>query len=63
MTPEQFNNWVKDMREIRIVCTDTECAKLLGVSRRTFIRYKERGAGRTVALACNSLLRNIGPYV
>ena len=62
MTSEQFNRWINEMRENGIILTDTECAELLGVSRRTFIRYKEKGAGKTIALACNSLLRNIGPY-
>ena len=62
MTKEQFNRWRDDMREKHPGLTDTKCAKMLGVSRRTFIRYKEIGAGLTTALACNSLLQNLGPY-
>ena len=63
MTDEQFNRWLKEMKKKQPGLTDTKCAKMLGVSRRTFIRYKETGAGLTVALACNNLLRNLGPFI
>ena len=63
MTDEQFNRWLKEMKAKQPGLTDTRCAQMLGVSRRTFIRYKENGAGLTTALACNSLLKNLGPYV
>lgn len=61
MTPEQFDKWVSEMRKLG-VHTDKRCASLLGISRRTFIRYKEKGCGLTVALACHALTHNIGPY-
>ena len=44
------------------VKTDTECAKMLGISRRTMLRYKQEGAGLTVSLACKNLIHKLGPY-
>ena len=61
MTPKQFNKWLSEMRRIGVK-TDTECAKILGISRRTMLRYKQEGAGLTVSLACNSLIQKLGPY-
>ena len=61
MTAELFNKWANEMRH-KGIKTDMQCARLLGVSRRTFIRYKENGAGLTVALACQCLVQNLGPY-
>ena len=62
MTDEQFRGWLDEMKKQQPGLTDTRCARLLGISRRTIIRYKECGAGLTIALACNALLKNIGPY-
>ena len=61
MTPKQFNKWLAEMRR-KGVKTDTECAKMLGISRRTMLRYKQEGAGLTVSLACKNLIHKLGPY-
>ena len=61
MTPKQFNKWLAEMRR-KGVKTDTECAKKLGISRRTMLRYKQEGAGLTVSLACKNLIHKLGPY-
>lgn len=42
--------------------SDTYLAQCLGVSRRTFVRYKNEGAPFPIALACNCLLNKIPPY-
>lgn len=62
MTAEQFNKWLEEMREKGVALSDTQCAKMIGVSRRTMLRYKHEGAGLTVALACKNVLNLVGPY-
>ena len=62
MTPEQFNQWLQEMRNDGFAQTDEQCAKLLGITRRTLARYKLKGAGLTVSLACKNLIHKLGPY-
>lgn len=62
MTADQFNKWVEEMTKKHPYWTDTFGAKLLGVSRRSMLRYKKEGAGRTVALACQCLIKGLKPY-
>lgn len=62
MTASQFNQWLEDMRKRNIALTDTQCAQMIGISRRTMLRYKEEGAGLTVALACKNVLFSLGSY-
>lgn len=63
MTPEQFNKWLEEMKTSGFADNDEQCAKLIGVSRRTMVRYKAKGATFTVALACNNITKKLGPYV
>lgn len=62
ITSEQFNQWLQQMRADGFAQTDEQCAKLLGISRRTMLRYKQEGAGLTVSLACKNLIHKLGPY-
>ena len=63
MNAIQFNKWLREMRETGFAKSDTECAKMLGISRRTMLRYKQEGAGLTVSLACKNLICKLGRYV
>lgn len=62
MTKNDFQTWLEHMAEARGGYSSTEAADDLGVNRNTIGRWKERGAPRHVALACTTLLCNLGPY-
>ena len=62
MTPDQFNQWLADMKSAGIAKTDGECAILLGVSRDTMTRMKQNGADQRTALACSALMHGLEPY-
>lgn len=64
MTPKQFNAWLTEMKSGKrpLAKSNTECARLIGISRRTVQRYKLLGAPDVVAIACNAALHKIGKY-
>lgn len=62
MSAKQFNNWLEEVRSAGFAGNDADCAKLIGISRRTMLRYKQDGAGLTVSLACKNILHKLGPY-
>lgn len=62
MTPEQFQQWLKEMREAGNITADRQAGPLLGVTDRTILRYKKEGTDLTVSLACKNLLHRLGPY-
>lgn len=62
MTPEQFIEWLAEMKSAGLARSDAECARLLGKTDDTIISYKRKGCDRTVALACKALLHRFEPY-
>lgn len=62
MTPDAFKRWLAQMRKEGFANTDEECAKSIGISRRTLVRYKEQGAHFTISLACKNAIHKLGPY-
>jgi hypothetical protein len=62
MTPEQFTNWLADMKSAGLARSDAECGRLLGKSPDTIVRMKQNGADQTTALACRALLHRMEPY-
>lgn len=66
MTPEEFNQWLADMKAAGIAKSDAACARLLGVSSNTILAMKQVGvtgaAGKRTALACAALLAGLAPY-
>lgn len=62
MSPDAFKRWLEHMRKEGFAKTDEECAKSIGISRRTMIRYKAQGADFTISLACKNAIHKLGPY-
>lgn len=62
MTPEQFTNWLADMKSAGLARSDAKCAELLGLSKNSIVDMKRRGCDRRTALACRALLHRLEPY-
>jgi len=62
MTADQFKAWLAEMKSAGLARSDAECARLLGRSDETMLKYKREGTDRTVALACRALLHRMKPY-
>lgn len=62
MTKEDFQAWLMEIREQKLAETDIQSCDLLGISRRTLVRYKKYGAPLAVALACQAILDGLEPY-
>lgn len=62
MTPEQFTNWLADMKSAGLARSDAECARLLGISPNSVVAMKRNGADLRTALACRALLHRMEPY-
>ena len=62
MTAEDFNAWLAFMKLKKLAASDAACARLLGVSANTLIRWKQEGTSQLVALACAALIDKIPPW-
>ena len=62
MTPEQFNNWLLEMKEAKIAGSDAQCARMLGVSHNSLVIWKKKGTDTRTALACRALLHRLERY-
>jgi hypothetical protein len=62
MTPAQFHQWLAAMKAAGLARSDAECGRLLGRSADQVVRYKDKGADRSIALACRALLHRLDPY-
>lgn len=63
MSAEAFEDWLAEMRASRLASSDSQCARLLGVSANTLVSIKKTGADRRTALACAALLEQLEPYL
>lgn len=62
MTPEQFRDWLAEMKAAGLARSDAECGRIIGKNQNSVINYKQRGADMTVALACRAALHRMVPY-
>lgn len=62
MTAEQFSAWLAEMKSAGLAKSDADCARLLGRTDDTIIKYKRNGTDRTVALACRALIHRMEPW-
>lgn len=62
MTPEQFNQWLTEMKEAGLAKSDAKCAELIGLSANAVVDMKKRGTDIRTALACRALLHRLTPY-
>ena len=62
MTPAAFNRWLAEMKLAEIARSDAACARLLGVSANTVVKFKSEGTDMRTALACRALLFRLKPY-
>lgn len=62
MTPEEFNDWLADMKTAGLGKNGIACARLLGISANSVVEMRRRGADRRTALACRALLHKLEPY-
>lgn len=62
MTPEQFTDWLEDMKDSQLARTDADCGRLLKVSANSIVTMKKKGACHRTALACSALLHRLKPY-
>lgn len=62
MSPEDFQQWLADMKSAGLARSDAACARLLGVSPNGLLHMKRNGADRRTALACRALLHRLPPY-
>lgn len=62
MTPDQFEQWLDDMRFAKLARSDAACARLLGIHANSIILFKRNGTDRRTALACRALLHRMKPY-
>lgn len=62
MTPEEFTNWLSDMKSAGLARSDADCARLLGCHVNSIVKRKRDGANLETALACRALLHRLEPY-
>lgn len=62
MTPTAFRQWLANMKSAGLSRSDAEAGRMLGKSADQIVRYKQKGADHTVALACAALLAGLVPY-
>ncbi len=62
MTPEQFIQWLADMKAAGLASTDAECVGLLGMHKNSALNMKKEGTDIRTALACNALLAGLPAY-
>ena len=66
MTAEAFALWLKAMKDAGLARSDAACARLLGKSPDTMVRYKQRGVvgpeATVIALACRALMHRLEPW-
>ena len=66
MTPTSFKNWLSAMREAGVARSDAECARLLGISANSLLKFKTEGvSGATetrTALAMAALGNQVKPW-
>lgn len=62
MTPDQFEQWLDDMRYAKLARSDAHCARLLGVHANSILAFKKNGTDTRTALACRALLHRMEPY-
>lgn len=63
MTPEQFQQWLAEMKSANLARSDAECARLLGIGPNTLCNMKLRlGCDKRTALACRALLHRMVAY-
>lgn len=60
MTADAFKAWLEAMRTAKLIETDADAARLLGVSRNALVTLKQRGGDRRTQLACLALLHRLG---
>ena len=62
MTPEQFCDWLAEMKAAGLARSDAAAARLLGISANAVVGRKRNGASREVALACRALFHRLEPW-
>lgn len=62
MTPEQFNQWLVDMRDRGVVKSDRDAATQLGMTANGLLVMKRRGGNRRTALACQAIAHGLTPW-
>lgn len=62
MTPDDFKQWLLEMRTAGLARSDAECARMLGVSPNAVVAMKKNGTDRRTDLACRALLHRMKPY-
>ncbi len=62
MTPEQFKQWIKDVKAAGWAKRDYQIGEMIGISRQTMCAYKKKGAPLIVAYACAAFLDGLYPY-
>lgn len=62
MTPEAFAAWLAAMKAAGLARTDIAAGRIIGKSPDTVVRLKQKGADRTIAMACAAALKNLQPY-
>jgi len=63
MTPDEFHQWLADVKSAGLAKTDREALALIGKKSPTSaLVYKERGTDTTTALACAAVLAGLAAY-
>lgn len=62
MTPEHFEEWLREMKYHGLAKSDSQCARLLGVSNNSLGTWKKKGTDTRTALACRALLHRLEKY-
>lgn len=62
MTPDQFEQWLNEMRAGGLARSDAACSRLLGVHVNSIVLFKRNGTDTRTALACRALLHRMEPY-
>lgn len=63
MTAEDFRAWLAEMQSKGLARSDAECGRIIGRTANMVQVYKAKGANLTVALACNAVVKGIGPFL
>jgi hypothetical protein len=62
MSPQEFKDWLDEMKSAGLANSDAKCAELLDVSANAVVGMKKNGADRRTALACRALLHRMKPF-
>lgn len=62
MTAEEFQTWLKTMKEEGVAKSDADCARILDRSDQFILNAKKKGTDKLTAFACAAVLAGVEPF-